>query len=24
VIVVAVIGWMGPRTRNLALEEISR
>jgi MFS transporter, putative metabolite:H+ symporter len=24
VIVIAVIGWMGPRTRNLALEEISR
>ena len=23
-IVMAVIGWMGPRTRNLALEEISR
>jgi putative MFS transporter len=24
VIVMGVIGWMGPRTRNLALEEISR
>ena len=23
-IVIAVIGWLGPRTRNLALEEISR
>jgi putative MFS transporter len=23
-VVMAVIGWMGPRTRNLALEEISR